>query len=116
MQDQGGALDIGKAFTADGFNFKLTLLDTVGGYQLNAGSTTVPSRQLIQATSSIASIQVFNQNAGFNGSNDMYFNNLVISAVPESSAFWFGVLSTGALSIAWYYRRITVAVHNRTAA
>ena len=64
----------------------------------------------------IKQLRLFNANANGGGDHDAYFNSLVVTSVPESSAFWFGVLSTGAISIAWYYRRITATVHSRTAA
>ena len=65
---------------------------------------------------SISQLRLFNFNAGGGSDHDAFFNSISITSVPESSAFWFGVLSTGALSIAWYYRRITATVHSRTAA
>jgi hypothetical protein len=51
---------------------------------------------------SIIQLRLFNANAGFNDDHNAYFNSInVVSAVPESTAFWFGGVSCGAVGLAW---------------
>jgi hypothetical protein len=85
IDDSTSSFDTGIGFTADGFTISLTLTDQSGGYTLEVGSNTFSNRTLAQATSNIAAIRVFNQNAGGGGERNLYFNNLVVSAVPEVS-------------------------------
>lgn len=74
-------------FTDNGFNVKLTLNNNSNGqYTLNVGASSI-SGVLQRSSSIIDKIEVFNINAGNGSSNDVYFNNLVVStAVPEVPA------------------------------
>ena len=75
----------GIGFTDNGFNVKLSLNNSSGNYTLMVGSNTFASRTLAQGTSTIAAVRVFNIGAGSGSTNDVFFNNLTISAVPEVS-------------------------------
>jgi hypothetical protein len=76
----------GVGFTLDGFNVKFSLNNTSGGYTLQIGATTLSGRTLSQGTSQITYVQVFNMGAGSGSSHDVFFNNLTLSTVPETSA------------------------------
>jgi hypothetical protein len=101
------------AATADGFNLKLTLLDDPGTYEIvidkhDGNPYHSPPRMLTDHTSTIASIEVASA-AGGGADHDynVYFNNLVITTVPEiSSAVAMPVaFATVGLS-AWFGRRL----------
>ena len=71
-------------FTGDGFNVSLTLTSSSGDYSVQVGGTEVLGRML-DGAQNIASIEVFNSNAGGGAERDIFFNNLSLSAVPEAS-------------------------------
>jgi hypothetical protein len=48
--------------------------------------------------------------------NDVMFDNVVLSAVPESTAFCFGGLSCGIVGLAWCCRRLSKTLLSRSAA
>lgn len=82
----------GIGFTDNGFNISLTLNNTTGGYTLIANGSTFSGRTLASSANSITSIQVFNSNAGEFDAKNVFFNNLVLTAIPEpGSILMFGV-------------------------
>jgi hypothetical protein len=106
--DASGTVDPGKVFTADGFNIKLALTSNSGGYTLTTtgSSPSSTSGTLLQNTSSLDMIQVFNTNAGGGDARNLYFNNLAISAVPEASpALMIPLASIAAALVAVVVRR-----------
>lgn len=74
--------DIG--FTGDGFNVNLTL-EAAGEYAINIGGTDVLGR-LLGGSKDIATVEVFNENAGSFSERNLFFNNLSLTAVPEISS------------------------------
>ncbi|WP_146446762.1 hypothetical protein [Botrimarina colliarenosi] len=77
--------DTGIGFTGDGFEIKLTLTSSTGDYTFEANGLSFDSRTLNSFIKDIASIQVFNASAGNSSNQDLFFNTLSISAVPEVS-------------------------------
>ena len=103
----GSTFNLNIPFTADGFSNITFTLGASNGWTLSltptGGSTSVFSSTNFSslAASNITRIRMFDVNGGAGTSNNLYFNNLVINAVPEPSTlallgFCF-VLSTGLL-------------------
>jgi hypothetical protein len=88
--DAVGALDTGVPFTDNGFKVTLTLTDSAGGYTLSMVNSQTPNpiSTIISSTMAqalIGEIRVFNVNAGSGTPANVYFDNLVITAIPEAS-------------------------------
>jgi len=86
LTDASGTIDTGLGFTDGGLR---TAMDLTGpnSYQftvtrLSDGATYQHAGTLV-AGGSIDRFIAFNNNAGFNSSNDAYFNKLIIAPVPE---------------------------------
>jgi hypothetical protein len=95
----GGSVASGVGFTNQGLHltFQLTSANSFAMTidQLTDGlgtNVTTVTGDLISQTGgqSVSQLRLFNANAGFGGDHDAFFNNMVISAVPEASALAFG--------------------------
>ena len=80
----------------DSDSFSLTVDELVDGEGVNH---TVTGDFFNNADQRIAQIRFFNANAGFNGSNNLFFNS--VTAIPEPSAVLFGGLVCGVLGLSY---------------
>lgn len=85
---------------ADSFSFDIDRLNNGAGVD-----ETVTGDLLVQSDQQIAQLRLFNANGGA----DVFFNNLVISAVPEPSAFLFVGLICSVLGANYYRKRLTLS-------
>ena len=98
-------LPTGVNFTTDGFNVKLTLIDTAGTYQLDVGNCHFDNRMLYDGTSNIGTIEIAAVGLGSDPNTNpsftkVFFNNLTITTnppVPEASsaATWAIIIVLG---------------------
>lgn len=99
IDDDATSFDTGIGFTSAGFNVTLTLENSTGNYTLEAAGNTYGGRALAGAATSIASIEVFNSNAGGGSERNVFFNNLTISAIPEASPLIVLSLVSGVIGL-----------------
>jgi hypothetical protein len=111
VDDVATNFDTGIGFTGDGFNVRLTLNNSSGGYTLQLGSSSFTGRTLAGGAMQIAGVRVFNSmpgGSGFGPNHDVFFNNLQISAaVPEiSPAVAIPCACVGAVALGGIWRRV----------
>lgn len=59
---------------------------------------------------SISRLRLFNANAGQPNANNVFFNNLAVTAVPEAAAYWFsGLAVVGYVAVALRRRELALA-------
>lgn len=108
---------IGSSYSAN-TEFKLTLTQTSvssGTWSISrsGGVTDLDSGTY---TGVPASFKLYVNNTDGGSPNDLYSNSFLITAVPEASAVWLGLLTSVAGSIAWCGRRLRARNSSRLAA
>jgi hypothetical protein len=110
----GGSVSTGVGFTNQGLRLQLTLTDadsfTLAIDRLVDGvgtNVTTVSGDLINALGGqvISQLRLFNANAGSPNSHNVFYNNLLITVVPEASSLYFGALACAAAVSATCWRR-----------
>ncbi len=94
----GSNSSLGVGFTSSSFKMKFALNNTSGGYTLS-----VNGNNFVRALggTTINSIAVFNNNAGFGGGADFLYSPVKITAVPEPTS----LLTMSALAGVFGYRK-----------
>lgn len=95
-----GVTDSGVGFSASFKTISLTR-DTATDYTLSIDGTNFASLTLANSTTAIDEIRVFNDTSG--GGNDVLFNNLNVTAVPEPSSA--ALLGLGGLALIFRRRK-----------
>ncbi|MEY2487466.1 MAG: hypothetical protein QOH39_3114 [Verrucomicrobiota bacterium] len=95
-------------FSTDGFNVTFTLQASnmfTGTFSDMHGNSTAFSGTLTSQTGGegLSQVRLFNSNAGNGDTNNVFFNNMAISAVPEPSTL--SLLAGPAILGAWFFVR-----------
>lgn len=106
LDDSVSSFNTGVNFTDDGFSVLLTLSNGVGGYSFQiGGNSPLTGRTLAGGATAITSVRLVNNNAGGGGERNLFFDNLVINAIPEPGAFLFGGIATAFAGLAFRRRK-----------
>jgi hypothetical protein len=103
----GGPASTGVGYTNLGLQLSFTLTDansfsfSIDRLFDGVGTNVTTVTGDLAAAGNISRIRLFNANAGFNSDHDAFFNSIVVTAVPEASAY----LCFGAVGlVAGYWR------------
>lgn len=115
VNDAGGFGNSTIGFSDEGLelDFRLTSASTyslaIKGLNPSANNTVTGTLMNPLGGQSISQLRLFNYDAGGSGGNgerNAYFNNIVITSVPEAPAYLFGTLVCGVLGGVYYCRKL----------
>jgi hypothetical protein len=102
-----------QGFTNQGLRLKLTLTSATTltlqiDRLINGSIDAVYTGNLFNPAGgqAIAQLRLFNANAGEPNGNNLFFNNFLVSVVPEASALWLGAVVCAAVGSVLCYRRL----------